>query len=77
MITLDRDYLDDRRFPLAESGGVLVLTAPDQRGFAGLLARVDREVFRLALESDSSTTPLIGRKLHLHVDWAGEPAPPS
>ena len=77
LITLDRDYLDDRRFPPAESGGVLVLTAPDQRGFAGLLARVDREVFRLALESDPATTPLIGRKLHLHVDWAGESAPPS
>jgi hypothetical protein len=41
LITLDRDYLDDRRFPPAQSGGVLVLTAPDQRGFAALLARLD------------------------------------
>ena len=37
LITLDRDYLDDRRFPPAESGGVLVLAAPDERGFRGLL----------------------------------------
>ena len=77
LITLDRDYLDDRRFPPAHSGGVLVLTAPDQRGFAGLLARLDREIFRLPLEPDPSPTPLIGRKLHLHVDWPGEQSPPA
>jgi hypothetical protein len=71
LITLDRDYLDDRRFPPAESGGVLVLTAPDDRGFMGLLARLDREVFRIALESDVML-PLAGRKLHLHVDWPGD-----
>src|SRR5512132_4164508 len=28
LITLDRDYLDDRKFPLCDSGGVLVLPAP-------------------------------------------------
>ena len=28
LVTLDRDYLDDRKFPPAESGGVLVLSAP-------------------------------------------------
>src|SRR4051794_13631780 len=72
LITLDRDYLDDRKFPPADSGGVLVLTAPDQRGYAGLLARLDREVFRLAPEPARSPTPLTGRKLHLHVDWPGE-----
>ena len=30
-MTLDRDYLDDRRFPPAEGGGVLVIHAPDER----------------------------------------------
>jgi hypothetical protein len=72
LITLDRDYLDDRRFPPAESGGVLVLAAPDQRGYAGLLARLDREVFRLPIAADAAMTPLAGRKLHLHVDWPGD-----
>jgi hypothetical protein len=71
LITLDRDYLDDRRFPPAESGGVLVLTAPDHRGFTGLLTRLDREVFRTASEASSTMLPLAGRKLHLHVDWPG------
>ena len=31
LVTMDRDYLDDRRFPPAESGGVLVIQAPDER----------------------------------------------
>src|SRR3990170_3747202 len=32
LITLDRDYLDDKAFPPTESGGVLVLTAPEHGG---------------------------------------------
>ena len=72
LITFDRDYLDDRRFPSAESGGVLVLTAPDERGYQALLTRLDRDVFRSPLESAQPLLPLIGRKLHLHVDWPGE-----
>ena len=65
LITLDRDYLDDRRFPPQESGGVLVLSAPDDRGFMQLLTRVHQQI--LAREP----LPLLGRKLHLHVDWQG------
>ena len=30
LLTLDRDYLDDARFPPAEGCGVLVLSAPDE-----------------------------------------------
>lgn len=64
LITLDRDYLNDRRFPLDESGGVIVLMAPEERGYLNLLKRLDKEVFR-------ATFPLEGRKLHVHVDWIG------
>jgi hypothetical protein len=46
LVTLDRDYLDDRRFPPAESGGVLVLWAPDDRGYRRLLRRLDAVFFR-------------------------------
>jgi hypothetical protein len=65
LITLDRDYLDDARFPPSQSGGVLVLTAPAEKGFMVLLRRIDADVFR------RSALPLAGRKLHVHVDWQG------
>ena len=48
LITMDRDYLDDRLFPPLETSGVLVLSAPNQRGLERLLARADREIFRPA-----------------------------
>jgi hypothetical protein len=78
LLTLDRDYLDDRRFPPPESGGVLVLTAPDERGYTTLLARLDREVFRQSPPAaDVAILPLAGRKLHLHVDWPGNDTIPA
>jgi hypothetical protein len=71
LITLDRDYLDDRRFPAAQSGGVLVLTAPEEGGYIGLLRRLDTEVFREPRASNG-LLPLAGRKLHMHVDGTVE-----
>ncbi len=68
LITFDRDYLDDRKFPLAESGGVLVLTAPGEPGYVILLKRLDRDLFRASSPQTSETLPLENRKLHLHVD---------
>jgi hypothetical protein len=71
LITLDRDYLDDRRFPPDESGGVIVLMAPEERGYLNLLKRLDREVFRDDRSEPLERLPLEGRKIHVHVDWAG------
>lgn len=75
LITLDRDYLDDRRFPPAESGGVLVLSAPTENGLLALLKRLDKELLRASSDSDDPAgddpLPLEGRKLHIHVDWDG------
>jgi hypothetical protein len=65
LVTLDRDYLDDRIFPPDHTAGVLVLTAPDERGLATLLTRVDAELFA----TSESRLPLDGRKLHAHSDW--------
>ena len=46
LLTLDRDYLNDVRFPPGESGGVLVLSAPHEEQFERLLKQVDRVLFR-------------------------------
>lgn len=67
LITLDRDYLDDRRFPPSEGGGVLVIHAPDERQLYQLLARLNRQLF--AVTADTPSLPLEGRKLHAHTDW--------
>lgn len=79
LITQDRDYLDDRKFPPEQSGGVLVMWAPVEKGLMALLKRVDREVLRRAALPDSGVEvaadaplPLEGRKLHVHIDWDGE-----
>jgi hypothetical protein len=76
LITLDRDYLDDRKFPPDRSGGVIVLMAPTPGGFIQLLKRLDREVLRpapvAAAETPDDPLPLEGRKLHVHVDWDGQ-----
>ena len=76
LLTLDRDYLDDVRFPPAEGSGVLVLSAPHQEQFERLLSHVDRALFRAPADkrsgAETSRMPLLGRKLHVHADWEGE-----
>jgi hypothetical protein len=73
LITLDRDYLDDRKFPPQETAGILVMSAPDEAGLILLLKRLDRELFRpVEMPSQGTLLPLVGRKLHAHIDWSGE-----
>jgi Domain of unknown function (DUF5615) len=75
LVTLDRDYMDDRRFPPTEGGGVIVLTAPDEPRFENLLRRVDRHLVRpdhpdtLLPPATSFDMPLAGRKIHANSDW--------
>ena len=69
LVTLDRDYLDDRRFPPGLSGGVLVIQAPDQRQLSALLERVDRALFHSAGGGEPVAQPLVGRKLQVNTDW--------
>ena len=65
LITLDRDYLDDRLFPPDEGAGVIVFCAPDERWLRRLLARMDRELFRAP---QSRPLPLERRKVEWHID---------
>jgi hypothetical protein len=67
LVTMDRDYLDDRRFPPAETSGVLVLSAPDERRLVEVLRRIDRSMFRE--QPESTRLPLERRKLLVHTDW--------
>ena len=64
LITLDNDFLDDRRFPPESSPGVIVLSAPDERWLERLLVRVDREVLRDGT-APAPPLPLRGRKVTL------------
>ena len=64
LVTMDRDYLDDRRFPPAEGGGVLVINAPDERQLASLLDRVDHRLFQ-----GDNPLPLEHQKLQINSDW--------
>ena len=72
LVTLDRDYLDDRRFPLDCCGGVLVVQAPDERQLSGLLDRIDRSIFHPDDADDAVALPLAGRKLQLNTEWGRE-----
>ncbi len=75
LVTMDRDYLDDRRFPPEEGCGVLVISAPGTRELLSLVTRVDRTLFR-AVADDSPALPLEGRKLQVHTDWGREEETP-
>ena len=66
LVTLDRDYLDDRQFPPEQGSGVLVMAVPDQRGLTVLITRIDQQLFA------GAPLPLDGRKLHAHSDWQPE-----
>ena len=72
LVTMDRDYLDDRRFPPDSSGGVLVIHAPDERQLSALLDRVDRSLFHGDDGDEPITLPLVGRKLQINTDWGRE-----
>jgi hypothetical protein len=71
LITLDRDYLDDRRYPPSDTGGVLVVQAPNERELSLLLERVNRSLFH-PLDKAAPPLPLEGRKLQINTDWGRE-----
>ena len=60
LITLDHDFLDDRRFLPALSSGVIVCSAPGEAALKRLLAKLDRDVLRTDPVVD---LPLRGQKI--------------
>jgi hypothetical protein len=70
LLTLDRDYEDDRRFPPGEGAGVIVCSAPDETRLCQLLLRLDRDIFRAA---GAAPLPFDGRKVRCHADGPAFP----
>ena len=70
LITLDDDFLDDRQFPPAAGSGVIILSAPDERGLVRLLTKVDQVFFRSERNRRLVALPLAGRKIQVHPDWS-------
>jgi hypothetical protein len=68
LITIDRDYLDDRVFPPRETAGVVVLSAPDERGLQSLLSRVNDELFFGGADT-LVPLPLEGTKLQVFPEF--------
>jgi hypothetical protein len=73
LVTLDRDYLDDRLFPPEEGAGVIVFCVPDERWLRRLLTRMDREMFRPVNHEPPRALPLERRKVEWHID--AQPGP--
>ena len=68
LITMDRDYLDDRAFPPAETAGVVVLSAPDERGLESLLDRMNEDLF-YGRTRTLVALPLEGSKLQVFPEF--------
>ncbi len=62
VITLDYDFFDERRFPPHRNPGVVVCSAPDERGLERLLRELHRSLFSVP---DADPTPLKGRTVEL------------
>src|SRR4029078_12146469 len=58
LVTMDRDYLDDKRFPPGEGSGVVILNAPDEQQLTLLLERIARNLFG---DEAPVALPLAGR----------------
>jgi len=69
LVTIDRDYLDDRRFPPNLSSGVIVLWAPNEALLARTLSEVDRRIFHTRDDVPPARLPLEGRKLVADPTW--------
>src|SRR3954463_11647771 len=63
LVTLHRDYLDDRRLSLQSCGGGVVIQAPDDRQLSTLLDRIARSLFHADESAQPVALPLVGRKL--------------
>ena len=70
LVSLDTDFLDDSHFPPSSGSGVIILSAPDERGLIRLLRKIDKAFFaKRSREHPLFGLPLAGQKLQVHPDW--------
>ena len=70
LVTLDRDYLDDKEFPPEQTSGLIVLYAPTEPLLARTLQQVDTRVFKShPMPVRGFQLPLRGRKLVADPEW--------
>ena len=74
LLTLDRDYFNDRHFPPIDSGGVIVVSLPDERALAKLLRRIDRMSFARASRAQTRLRPATRPVCHLCLVASSTPA---
>ena len=65
LITMDRDFVDDRRFPPEDSPGVVICSAPDEANLFKLMAHLDKTVLRA---EGAHALPLRGQKIEMTPD---------
>lgn len=71
LVSLDADFLDERRFPPDDSGGVIILSAPDERGVIRSLGKINQVFFvTRGPSARRPVAPLVGQKIHVHPDWS-------
>ena len=69
LVTLDRDYLNDRHYPPGDTGGLIVLYAPTEPLLTRTLQQVDERIFKSSGASPDPRLPLAGRKLVADPEW--------
>ncbi len=70
LVSLDTDFLDDSHFSPSAGSGVIILSAPDERGLIRLLRKIDKLFFaKMSREHTLFGLTLAGQKLQVHPDW--------
>ncbi len=70
LVTLDRDYLDDRMYPPAQTGGLIVMYAPTEHLLTRTLQQIDRRIFKATPSPvPGFPLPLRGQKLVADPEW--------
>ncbi len=69
LVTIDRDYLDDRLFPPGESSGLILVWAPNEALLERTLSQVATRIFRTDGTLPAARLPLQGRKLVADPSW--------